>query len=319
MMRSLFAVVVAVVTALPVHAGPKLLLTVASYRERGKYPTITFYEHDGKANGKIIGTIPTEKKRSDSHPSLSLDGRYCAFASEQENQTSKIFLWDRETSKRITLPKLNDSPNALLHPTISGDGKLLALAAWNRPKVSQRWDVQFYDVPGKKFMDVPDVNTQDFDERMPCLCQSGRFVAYVSNAKGGRLTDVRLYDRVAKKAIDLSRMNAAGLDWQPSISGDGNLIAFSSDRRGGKGGRDIYLYDRSKSAFVPLAGLNSAAHEQSPALSADGRYITFVSERIAGQGERDVFLYDVTAKRLLPTPGLNSPNEDIDPCVIVLP
>ena len=34
------------------------------------------------------------------------------FASELENQTSRIFVWDMKEKKLVTLPALNDSPNA---------------------------------------------------------------------------------------------------------------------------------------------------------------------------------------------------------------
>src|SRR5690242_9653919 len=78
----------------PEPAKTKLLIAFASFRERPKQPKIYFYEHDGDKTGKIVGSVDTVNLRSDSHPSLSLDGRYCVFASELENQTSKIFLWD---------------------------------------------------------------------------------------------------------------------------------------------------------------------------------------------------------------------------------
>src|SRR6516165_4127087 len=96
----------------------RLLIAFASYRERPKHPKIYLYEHDGVAAGKIIGSIDTVNLRSDYHPSLSLDGRYCAFASELENQTSRVFVWDFREKKLLTLPTLNDSPNAQLHASL---------------------------------------------------------------------------------------------------------------------------------------------------------------------------------------------------------
>src|SRR5438874_1723134 len=104
----------------------KVLIAFASYRDRPKQPQIYFYEHDGVGQGKIVGSIPTVNLRSDYHPSLSLDGRYCAFASELENQTSRILLWDLQEKRLVDLPEVNKTPNAQLHPTLSGDGKLLA-------------------------------------------------------------------------------------------------------------------------------------------------------------------------------------------------
>ena len=303
----------------PEPAKAKLLIAFASFRERPKQPKIYFYEHDGDKTGKIVGSVDTVNLRSDSHPSLSLDGRYCAFASELENQTSKIFLWDLMEKKLVNLPVINDTPNAQLHPTISGDGQVIAFAAWDRAGFSQRWDIVGYDMKTKKLHDLPKLNSQKFDERMPCFSGNGRFLAFTSNMNGGvGLTDIYLYDRTESKVIAIPDMNSPNMDMTPSLSEDGNLVAFVSDRKGGKGGRDIYLFDRKAKKFIDLPGINSATHEQSPSISPDGRYIAFVSERLGGEGERDLYLYDRDAKKLLPTPGLNSKREDFDPCVIVL-
>jgi Tol biopolymer transport system component len=295
----------------------RLLIAFSSYKDRPKHPQISFYEHDGVSEGKIIGSIDTVTNRSDYHPTLSVDGRYCAFASELENQTSKIFFWDREEKKLVDLPQINASPNALLHPSLSGDGKWLIFAGWNRPGATQRWDLALYDVMGKKFQDLPGCNTPKFDERMPCFSGDGRVLAFTSNSKDGvGLSDIYLYDREASKILAVPEMNSPHMEITPSLNADGTLVAFVSDRPGGQGGRDIYLFDRKARKLVPLPGLNSVAHEQTPSLSPDGRFIAFVSERRSGLGERDVYLYDREAKKLLPTPGLNSKREDIDPCII---
>src|SRR5438552_1597649 len=87
----------------------KLLIAFASFKDRPKQPTIHFYEHDGVGEGKIVGSIDTTNLRSDHHPVLTRDGRYCAFASELENQNSRIFLWDRSEKKLVTQPIINDS------------------------------------------------------------------------------------------------------------------------------------------------------------------------------------------------------------------
>jgi Tol biopolymer transport system component len=298
----------------------KLLIAFASFKERPLHPRIYFYEHDGIASGKIVGSIDPVNQRSDYHPSLSHDGRFCAFASELENQTGRILFWDLKEKKLVDLPKLNDSPNGQLHPSLSGDGKLLAFSAWSRPGSTARWDVLLYDTAAKGLVDLPGVSTPNFDERMPALNGNGRFLAYVTNARTGRgLSDIWLFDREEKKVLTLAEMNSVSMDVEPSLSADGRLIAFVSDRPGGAGGRDVYLYDRVESKLLPLPGLNSVAQEQSPSLSADGRYIAFVSERIAGVGERDVYMYDRQKQALLPLPGLNSKAEDFDPNVIVLP
>jgi Tol biopolymer transport system component len=299
---------------------PKLLLAFGAYHPRKQQPTIYFYQHDGESRGKLAGEVKSEPKRSDYHPSLSGDGRLCAFAAETENETSRIHVWDLIQQKLVELPDINKSPNAQLHASMGGGGKLVAFAAWRHPESDGRWDVLLYDVDGKRRLPLPGLNSQPLDERMPALSADGRVLAYCSNDKAGLgATDIFCYDIAAGQPLYDERLNSSRADIEPSLSADGNLVAFVSDRRGGEGGRDIYLYDRAAREFVSLPGLNSVAHEQSPSLSTDGRYIAFVSERSAGEGERDVFLYDRRTNKLLPTPGLNGKHEDFDPSLILLP
>jgi dipeptidyl aminopeptidase/acylaminoacyl peptidase len=317
-----------VAPAAPEPAPAKLLIAFASVRghHAPPYPRIYFYEHDGVGSGKIVGSITSIDKginftRSDMHPSLTADGRYCVFMAQFGIQDGgRIEVWDRKEQKVLPHAKINDFPNShQMAPSVTADGKQVAFTAWNRPGSSPRWDLFLFDLVKNDFVDLPKLNSQAFDERMPALSADGRWLAYVSNARGGvGVTDVYLYDLREKKVVPVPEMNSPGTDIQPSLSGDGRLVAFISERPDGKGGRDIYLYDRSAKKFLPLPGLNSPSHEQSPALSPDGRYIAFVSERLDGAGERDVYLYDRETQKLLPTPGLNSKEDDFDPSVIVL-
>jgi dipeptidyl aminopeptidase/acylaminoacyl peptidase len=326
----LFGVALGLASAQPTpDAKPaRLLIAFASTRERWDppYPKIYFYEHDGVKNGKLLESIDTISKgvnssRADMHPALSADGRYCAFASQfgiaNGGQTE---IWDRKEKKLLELPAVHGLLKThQMGATLSADGNLVAFTAWAWPGSSGRWNVFLYDVQAKKIVELPKVNRESFDQRMPALSADGRFLAFASNAKGGvGLTDTYLYDVEEKAVIALPELNSKSMDIQPALSGDGRLIAFVSDRPGGEGGRDIYLYDRSDKKFLPLPSLNSAAHEQAPSLSADGRYLAFVSERLSGAGEKDIYLYDRATKKLLPTPGLNSKQDDFDPCLIVL-
>lgn len=319
------------VTMLAVSAAPligqpppprKLLIAFASYRDRPKHPNIFFYEHDGVANGKIVGKVgtPPAVASADARPALSHDGRYCAFTFELENKTSRIYCWDRKEQKLVEMPAINDSPNAQLAPAVSGDGNLLAFAAWNRPGgPGPGYHVFLYDRPAKKLVDLPGLNSQAHDDRMPALSGDGRFLAFASNRKGGvGLTDLYLYDRKDGKVVPVPGLNSKQSELEPSLNADGSLIAFAAERPDGKGGRDLYLFDRVAGKYLPLPGLNTVAHEYAPSLSADGRYLAFVSERLGGEGERDIYLYDRETRKLLPTPGLNSKADDFDPCVIVL-
>jgi Tol biopolymer transport system component len=299
----------------------KLIISFASYRDRPKYPHIFFYEHDGVATGKITGTVASSRgvASAEAHPWLSGDAKFCAFTFELENNTSKIHFWDMNEKKLIDLPKINDSPKAVLSPSMTGDGKLICFSALSRPMgAGLGYHVYLYDRAAKTLVDVPGLNTPTTEERMPKISADGRWIVFVSTRKEGLgLSDIYLYDRKDAKLVELPGLNSPATDVEPSVSGDGNLIAFASDRSGGKGSRDIYLYDRAAKKLLDLPGLNSAGPEYTPCLSPDGAYLAFVSERIGGEGERDIYLYDRKAGRLLSTPGLNSKNEDFDPSIIV--
>lgn len=312
----------------PAPPPAKLLLAFASVRGRHAppYPKIYFYEHDGIAHGKLLDSIDSadggvNKTRADMHPTLNRDGRYCAVSAQfGVTDGARIEIWDRQEKKFQPLPELHGRPKVHeMSPSFSKDGRWIAFSAWAWPGASSRWGIFLYDVANKKVIELPKLNSETSDQRLPAISGDGRVLVYASNARGGvGLTDIYLYDVNAKKASALPEMNSKNTDFQPALSGDGRLVAFASDRPGGAGERDIYLYDSIDKKFLPLPGLNSDAHEQSPSLSADGRYLAFVSERLGGAGERDVYLYDRQTQKLTPTPGLNSKDDDFDPCVIVL-
>src|SRR5258708_6216253 len=95
-----------------VKPSGKLLIAFSSYKDRPKHPNIFFYEHDGVAGGKIVGSVGTQRNlaSADARPCLSHDGRYCAFTHEIENKTSQILFWDLNDQQLAALPVINHSP-----------------------------------------------------------------------------------------------------------------------------------------------------------------------------------------------------------------
>lgn len=320
MSRLLLALAV-LLLATPLPAQEKLTIAFASYRDRPKYSHIFYYEHDCVGSGKMIGGVSSSRSvaSAEAHPWLSGDGRFCAFTFELENKTSVINFWDNGEKKLVSLPKINDSPNALFSPSLTADASLICFAGLNRPLgPGPGYRVYLYDRAAMKLVDLPGLSMPNSEERMPKISSDGRWIVFVSNRPAtaftstAGLSDIYLYDRKEARLVELTGLNSANTDVEPSLNADGNLIAFASDRPGGKGSRDIYLYDRTAGKLIDLPGLNSAGPEYTPCLSPSGRFIAFVSERLGGEGERDIYLYDRKMQRLLPTPGLNSKNEDFD-------
>jgi Tol biopolymer transport system component len=296
---------------------PKLRLALASNREHYWYPRIVIYDHDGAGQGAVVKVLASPDKRLDHHPALAGDGQRLVYGSEAEGGVGRMQLWDLKEGAGQDLGDLDQAATTLFSPSLSADGKLLAFTAWSRPGASSRWDVHLWDLTVNKPIDLPKLNSQEFDERRVAISGDGRWLACTTNAADGQgLTDIRLYDRQAEKVDTLLELNSSASENYPSLSGDGSLLAFTSDRDGGLGGTDVYLFDCRTRQLVELPRLNAPGQEQSPALSVSGRYLAFVSERLNSEGEQDVYLYDRTLGRLVETPGLNTGRDDFDPVII---
>jgi Tol biopolymer transport system component len=296
-----------------------LRLALASNREHYWYPRIVIYDHDGANQGKVAKALTSPDKRLDHHPTLAGDGQRLVYGWEAEGGVGRMQLWDLKSATGQELGELDQAATTLFSPSLATDGKLLAFTAWSRPGASNRWDVHLWDLAAKKPLDLPNLNSQQFDERRVAISGDGRWLAFTTNASDGQgLSDIRLYDRTSGKVDLLAELNSPASENYPALSGDGRLVAFTSDREGGRGGSDVFLFDCQSRNLVELRGLNAPGQEQSPSLSASGRYLAFVSERLHAVGEQDVYLYDRTLGRLIDTPGLNTARDDFDPVVVEL-
>lgn len=295
-------------------------LVFVSNRQHYWYPHIYLYEHDGKSTGKLVTGFELKDKRLEHQPVVTGDGKMCYFGREIEGEVGQVLSLDLATNQTRGLGDLIRTPNAVFSPSVSSDGKLLAVSTWNRPGLSSRWDVNLFNLETRQSIELAGLNTSKYDERRAALSGDGNWIAYTTNnADAIGLTDIRLYEVPSKHVLPLPEMNSRSTDSFPSLTRDGRLICFASDREGGSGGFDIYICDRIGGHFHSLPGLNSPGHEQTPFISVDGRLIAFVSERFNAAGEHDIFIYDRATQRLLDTPGLNTDRDDYDPCIIALP
>src|SRR6266480_4960954 len=88
---------------------------------------------------------------------------------------------------------------------------LIAFGSYrDRPKHP---NIFFYDRGAKKTVELPGLNIQSFEDRLPALSGDGRWLAFTSNRKGGvGLTDIYLYDRKESKLLDLPKLNSPYMD-----------------------------------------------------------------------------------------------------------
>ena len=78
-----------------------------------------------------------------SHPSISEDGRYIAFAASREGKTA-IFIYDRQTQQKRNLTAQVQAE--VRNPTISADGLKIALEA----AINGQWDIIVYNRSGQR-------------------------------------------------------------------------------------------------------------------------------------------------------------------------
>ncbi|MBI3785433.1 MAG: PD40 domain-containing protein, partial [Deltaproteobacteria bacterium] len=231
-------------------------------------------------DGQGGGAIP------DLPPAISSDGRFVIFASQadnlisnDDNEVSDIFVFDRETGslETLTLTSLGATQprtanGASAGPAISDDGCLVA----------------FYSDASN--LVASDTNSaRDVFVRNRC---SGEIERASVNGQG-------------EQGDGPSEAGGGA----PGISADGRFVVFFSNARNldpadTSGTRNIYIRDRldgtTRLVSLGLNGEPANGGSQTPSVSADGRFVAFqslASNLVADDtnGRVDVFVADVTS------------------------
>jgi Tol biopolymer transport system component len=250
------------------------------------------YVHDMQKGKTVLVSKQDDGDLADSNgpsdlPSVSGDGRFVAFESQDQYMTSAqdepsfppvltdsdIFVRDMKTGHTIrasvkkngTEPDNNQQQNR--YPAISADGRHVAFVA---------------DLYGK-FVPKDSNNFSDI---------------YVKNLKTGKITDASV-----KSNGDISDADSGPVSPAVALSGDGRYVAFDTEAALGGNDtnmvRDVYVHD-VKSGQTSRASVKSNGAEvdtyphQEPAISADGRWVGFASMGLFTGGDSgtdfDVFL-----------------------------
>ncbi len=272
-----------------------------------------------------VNSQGNQANEKSSHPSISANGRYVAFASNASNlvpgdtiYSEDIFVFDRQqrTIERVSV----DSSN----PSISADGRYVAFSSLASNLVpddtNNTVDIFVFDRQQgtTERVSVDSLGNQADDYcYSPSISADGRYVAFSSRASNlvpddtNNADDVFVFDRqqrtIERVSVD-SQGNQAnhGSNDSPSISGDGRFVAFSSWASNlvpddTNGDDDIFVFDRQQRT-IELVSLDSQGNQangfsSTPSISADGRYVAFssyASNLVPGDTNNavDIFVFD---------------------------
>jgi Tol biopolymer transport system component len=218
-------------------------------------------------------------------PSLSPDGRFVAFLSDEDLFSVDLYMADAQSGRIIRkLSSANSDPHVDALRYIDSSG------TWSP-------DSRFfaYSVVAGGNNELVIVNTDNgaitqritFDEwnigavANPAWSPDARYIAF-SGSVGG-ITDLFLYDLDSDEVLQLTDDKYG--DWQPAWSPDGRTLAFTSDR-GPQTNFEALTYSRPQLSLIDVATrevsvvpLFGNVKHINPQYSADGNHIYFISDQ----------------------------------------
>lgn len=273
------------------------------------------------SSGGILGNAFSDE------PSISVDGRYVAFASLASNLVPgdtngayDVFVKDMQTGlvEVVSVSDFGELGNAYsLQPSISADGRFVAFKSRASNLVAgdtnDHYDIFVRDRAERKTIRISlrsDGQQFDSPSNTPKISADGRYVAFaVGSSNNWAGVDIYVYN-MQQRTITLESRNRDGQQArasQPSISGDGRFVAFlTSNSRmvdGIEGNSQVQCVVRDRQTgraeYVSLGkdGNMANAHCSESAISSDGRRVAFVSgatNLVMGDanGKPDVFVRD---------------------------
>jgi Tol biopolymer transport system component len=229
-------------------------------RETGRTEVVSVSNSGAPASGDSIS------------PSVSGDGRFIAFASDDSNLAPEdtndgycIFVRDRQTGTTEWVADGNS-------PSISADGRFVAFVSGDEIWLvdRQRGTTELVSISAR-------------GERSasswwgpPSISGDGRFVAFLSNADNRAVVRDRTAATTVVVAVSVNVGRTALDSRWPAISSDGQWVAFETAGQ-------VFVRNRitGTTELVSATDTGTPSNGRSlgaPAISADGRFVAFASD-----------------------------------------
>lgn len=270
-------------------------------RSTGTTTRVSLATGGGQANG---GSVT---------PSISVDGRFVAFASRatnlyplDTNRAWDVFVHDRVTgtTERVSVGRggvVADS--ASFRPVLSADGRYVAFESLASNLVmgdrNGAWDVFVYDRETRTTERVS-VGPRGQEVRghafAPSISGDGRYVVFESDAAGyvprdmNVVGDVFMHDRTtgttARVSVGTHGEEGRGASANGTMSTDGRYVAFESRAPNlvpgdANGAWDVFVHDletgHTERMSVDDRGAEAHGNSHKARLNANGRFVVFES------------------------------------------
>ena len=242
------------------------------------------------AAAPVLASGEAADPRSNYNPALSADGRWIAFESALGNLNfakrygrMQVLARDLRSGRTLAVshpPDLAFSRSAY-NPTISGDGRLVAYEAYDRPdEPGGSTRIVVHDLRSGRERAVPVEGASE-----PRLSADGRRLAYSVLVEGRSVVHVR--DLRSGRARQVSA--AAEEAWEPVLSARGDVVAYTAADAGGASHVVVSGRGVKRAEIFSPAGSGLAFE---PSLSANGRRVAFVA-RPGGTRQTQVFVRDL--------------------------
>jgi Tol biopolymer transport system component len=257
----------------------------------------------GAASPPALASGETADPRSNYNPALSADGRWVAFESALGNLNfakrygrMEVLARDLRSGRtlRVSHPPDLEISRSAYNPTISGDGRLIAYEAYDRPDApGGHTRVVVRDLRSGRELAFPAPPGMAEELYEPRLSADGRRLAFSALTRGGgERSEVFVRDLRSGRT---RRVSKAGEEaWEPVLSARGTVVAYTA--AGAQGESHVVVRDLARARAVTIASPAGSGLAFEPSLSSSGRRVAFVA-RPGGTRQTQVFVHDVSARR----------------------